>query len=141
MTAAPELLPCPFCGGPAETRFWEWPYERYHVRCRKCHASAGGRLSFLSNAVEQWNTRTALARAPAPELIRQAVAEERERADKAEAELRVAIGGCDANNGWNHSPIRLPNDPKYVFCSACGETMTPSQAKRHSSAAIIRAGE
>jgi hypothetical protein len=82
---------------------------------------------------------SALSSAPeVQELIRAEVQKERERADKAEAVLRISIGGCDANNGWHHTPIRLPNDQKYVFCGECGETMTAAQERRHTIALSIR---
>jgi hypothetical protein len=69
-----------------------------------------------------------------------AVKAERERADKAEADLRVSVGGCDANAGWSHKPI-LIDGGKYFFCQNCGETLTKTVAKRHSTAAAIRKGE
>jgi len=54
-------------------------------------------------------------------------------------ELKVAIGGCDANNGNRHTPISIDGG-KYYFCQFCGETMTKAAVKRHSSAAAIRKG-
>ena len=56
-----------------------------------------------------------------------------------EIELKISIGGCDANNGDSHTPISL-DAGKYYFCQACGETMTKAEVKRHSSAAAIRKG-
>lgn len=58
-------------------------------------------------------------------------ADEKKRADDAEAEvarLREALGdamrrlggGCDANNGGDHTVI---TQGKYKFCSGCGETL------------------
>jgi uncharacterized protein (DUF736 family) len=69
-----------------------------------------------------------------------AVNAERERADKAEADLRVSVGGCDANAGWSHKPISIDGG-KYFFCQNCGETLTKTVAKRHSIAAAIRKEE
>jgi hypothetical protein len=69
-----------------------------------------------------------------------AVKAERERADKAEADLRVSVGGCDANAGWSHKTISIDGG-KYFFCQNCGETLTKTVAKRHSTAAAIRNGE
>jgi len=67
-----------------------------------------------------------------------------DRAEAAEArvkaleiELKIAIGGCDANHGDSHSPISIDGG-KYYFCQECGETMTKAEVKRHSSAAAIR---
>jgi len=65
---------------------------------------------------------------------------ERERADKAEAALRVSVGGCDANEGWSHKPISIDGG-KYFFCQDCGETLTKAVANRHSTAAAIRKGD
>jgi hypothetical protein len=69
-----------------------------------------------------------------------AVMAERERADKAEADLRVSVGGCDANAGWSHKPISIDGG-KYFFCQNCGETLTKTVGKRHSTAAAIRKEE
>jgi hypothetical protein len=50
-----ELKPCPFCGGAAELRSWDWPYVRYQVRCsKKCN---GGRKAVEADAIAAWNTR------------------------------------------------------------------------------------
>ena len=80
-----------------------------------------------------------------PEYVRKDIADAavkaaRERADKAEADLRVSVGGCDANAGWSHKPISIDGG-KYFFCQNCGETLTKTVAKRHSTAAAIRKGE
>jgi hypothetical protein len=80
-----------------------------------------------------------------PEYVRKDIADaavkaERERADKAEADLRVSVGGCDANAGLSHKPISIDGG-KYFFCQNCGETLTKTVAKRHSTAAAIRKGE
>ena len=55
-----------------------------------------------------------------------------------QAELRVALGGCDANGGWNHRPISIPSSPKDIFCQDCGEMLDKATAKRHMSAAANR---
>lgn len=53
--------------------------------------------------------------------------------------LAVAMGGCDANAGFEHSPVSLPHDRGYTFCQRCGETLTKAVAKAASSAAVQRA--
>jgi len=58
--------------------------------------------------------------------------------DAVQAELRVALGGCDANGGWNHRPISLPSAAKDIFCQDCGEMLDKATAKRHLSAAANR---
>jgi len=55
-----------------------------------------------------------------------------------QAELRVALGGCDANGGWNHRPVSIPSAPKDIFCQNCGEMLDKATAKRHLSAAANR---
>jgi hypothetical protein len=50
-----ELKPCPHCGAAAELRSWDWPYDRYQVRCSKrCN---GGRKAVEAEAIAAWNTR------------------------------------------------------------------------------------
>lgn len=54
-----ELLPCPFCGGPAV--LFSGLGEHWG-HCRPCGAS-GGASSNPSNAVERWNRRAAISKA------------------------------------------------------------------------------
>jgi len=51
------LLSCPFCGGSAEMRSWDWPYERWQVRCSVCKAHARARMAKEAEAGAAWNTR------------------------------------------------------------------------------------
>jgi hypothetical protein len=52
------LKPCPFCAGKAAMRHWEWPYERYQVRCSVCKAlPSPGRFNTAEKAIAAWNTR------------------------------------------------------------------------------------
>lgn len=90
MTDAPELKPCPFCGGEAE-----WiiggPGCAF-ISCKTCPAETGD--GSIPRILEAWNTRAALSTTPpAPvttyerELRKlldcmQAVDDEAERADK-----------------------------------------------------------
>ncbi len=67
----PDLLPCPFCGGKPYLANVEMVGCSYVV-CTDCRAQ-GDDMS-KDRAIASWNTR-----APAPELIRQAVEAERER--------------------------------------------------------------
>ncbi len=78
---------------------------------------------------------------PADHAAALAARDKRIRAEeraKWEACLAVAMGGCDANNGLEHSPISLPNERGYIFCEKCGETLTKATAKAASSAAAQR---
>jgi len=74
------------------------------------------------------------------DIVQPQISAERERADKAEAALRVSVGGCDASDGWAHKPISIDGG-KYFFCQDCGETLAKAVAKRHSTAAAIRKGD
>lgn len=57
---APELKPCPFCGGDAELMYPE-ELERYDgtVVCMKCHAASPDKDNW-KDAIEAWNTRANL---------------------------------------------------------------------------------
>ncbi len=105
------------------------------------------RADALALFAEDDNVPTEIVRAliedlPAvhPDTVQAQIDAERERADKAEAALRVSVGGCDANEGWSHKPISIDGG-KYFFCQNCGETLTKAEAKRHSTAAAIRKGD
>lgn len=58
MNPTEKLRECPFCGGEAKLRSWEWPYERYQVRCTKCRAKGRSRFATVEAALAAWNTRT-----------------------------------------------------------------------------------
>ena len=48
-----ELLPCPFCGGEAESIDL---FPHFFVKCKNCATSTGFH-SNISNAIKDWNTR------------------------------------------------------------------------------------
>lgn len=52
-----QLKRCPFCGGPAEMFFKDWPYAKTAVRCAKCMVETKG-FGSAEDAVEAWNKRT-----------------------------------------------------------------------------------
>lgn len=61
----PELLPCPFCGGPAEWQIGEYGdgHPMRYIACRDCEAMAPavGRQEWAENAaIAAWNRRTDL---------------------------------------------------------------------------------
>jgi Lar family restriction alleviation protein len=57
-----QLLPCPFCGGDAQTDFIEG--ESYLIECYACRAETGIKDS-EEDAIAAWNRRAALASRPA----------------------------------------------------------------------------
>lgn len=100
-----ELLPCPFCGGTAELREWDWPYARFQVRCSACKTAAKTRLSTKSKAIAAWNTR-----APTAALQEAVAGLEAARSVLAHsgAESGVCMCGdpCEGHNfGSGHSPV------------------------------------
>ena len=80
---APELLPCPFCGGAAHVDGTSWTTrdgkDQAWATCKKC----GTYGPSSTNAIAAWNRRAtpeALAADPAVKaLVEAAVAAERER--------------------------------------------------------------
>jgi hypothetical protein len=81
--------------------------------------------------------RADIAAAAKERAVRAALEAAAARVEELEIELRISIGGCDANFGNSHSPISVDNG-KYTFCQLCGETMTKAEVRRHSSAAAVR---
>lgn len=73
MSAAPELLPCPFCGGVA---IWARRRETWHTtasdahfpRCHNCGAT-GNESDSQAWAAEQWNRRAAARLPTVDELL------------------------------------------------------------------------
>jgi Lar family restriction alleviation protein len=60
---APELLPCPFCGGSAKVTGSRYGSARaYQVMCLDCNASSGF-LAFEEDAIAAWNRRADIAAA------------------------------------------------------------------------------
>lgn len=51
-----DLLPCPFCGGPA--RIYEWIIFGYYAQCMACGARGGHLQNEESEAIEIWNRRS-----------------------------------------------------------------------------------
>ena len=51
------LLDCPFCGGAAEMREWDWPYIRFQCRCTSCKTAASSRFNTKDKAIAAWNQR------------------------------------------------------------------------------------
>lgn len=60
MTTHPELkndlLPCPFCGGEAQTDYWDIGKTMYTVECRACFGMCYS-LGDEKSAIKSWNTR------------------------------------------------------------------------------------
>ena len=56
---APDLLPCPFCGGEAETVTGPIP-RKWGVRCINCDVWRDDRCESEGDAITAWNTRAAL---------------------------------------------------------------------------------
>lgn len=63
MSDLPEMLPCPWCGGPAvldNCRIW-WEKRTYKGKCLRCKAYAPGDWhTDEALAIRQWNARTVL---------------------------------------------------------------------------------
>ena len=58
MTSGDELLNCPFCGGAAEVREWDFPYVRFQARCVECKTTGRTRFNERAKAIAAWNRRT-----------------------------------------------------------------------------------
>ena len=58
--AAPELLPCPFCGGKPKRFTLSDPvnFGGDVIECTKCQASTQVQFNFKETIEEMWNTRT-----------------------------------------------------------------------------------
>lgn len=67
MNDTEKLLPCPFCGGEAETyeehtdnggaELYYREYHSYIVRCKKCGASIVNCWGGMEQVIKQWNQR------------------------------------------------------------------------------------
>lgn len=67
MSKKEKLLPCPFCGGEAETdeehtdnggvEVYYREYHTYMVRCKECGASIVNCCGGFGQVIKQWNKR------------------------------------------------------------------------------------
>lgn len=63
--SAPELKPCPFCGGPAARGEADSPDCGSFIHCIRCDASTALHYEFRENLVDAWNRRSP---APSPAI-------------------------------------------------------------------------
>lgn len=98
MTSTDTLLPCPFCGGAAEVREWDFPYVRFQARCVECKTTGRTRFNERAKAIAAWNHRTP----PTP------AAEEREAVARAISTKTFAycIGGSGDCGDWEEMDPR-----------------------------------
>ena len=57
MTDAPELKPCPFCGGKAFFVKFIPRYDDAYVRCERCEIEGERFANDNEKAIAAWNTR------------------------------------------------------------------------------------
>lgn len=86
--AREALLPCPFCGGKAETGF-EDSYNGGHVQCSDCGAVGPVWSNDVGKAVEAWNRRAAFTQSAEP-VVGEAIW--KARAEAAEARVKELEG-------------------------------------------------
>lgn len=67
------LLNCPFCGGEAEVKSWDFPYGRWQVRCTECRTHARSRLKSEADAIAAWNIRSTTAESASCEVSEEVV--------------------------------------------------------------------
>lgn len=61
-----NLLPCPFCGGIADSRCTAGPYPEWFVECTECRASAS---VFNEDKLDGWNKRVQPAAQATPTAL------------------------------------------------------------------------
>jgi len=67
-----ELLPCPFCSGPAEKKITDGP-NRGFIGCFKCNIGTPFNVPYGDHEVEAWNTRTNIENARLREVLAEAI--------------------------------------------------------------------
>ena len=98
MTSGDELLNCPFCGGAAEVREWDFPYVRFQARCVECKTTGRTRFNERAKAIAAWNHRT-----PPPPA-----------ADVREAVARAYQAGAEAvHKAWVDTGGNCPGEPDF----------------------------
>jgi len=129
-----ELMPCPFCGGPAAVQPYVDGYDvkSFRVECRSCftaHRGACGTREDQEDAAEAWNTRAALSATPQP------VAVPDDRPYCAGALAHIEIGGlCERHVNelrvhadklrWQMQNDERPAPPHGWTCFHCAQTFT-----------------
>ena len=95
MTSTDTLLPCPFCGGAAEVREWDFPYVRFQARCVECKTTGRTRFNERAKAIAAWNRRTP----PTP------ATDEREAVARA-----IEIADAHPSHQQDHAADNMPDD-------------------------------
>lgn len=107
MSDEATLLPCPFCGGEAGSR-WQYrlpgEYARYWVLCQEC-GSASAAYGLEAEAIAAWNTR----------------AERTCRMERVEKEERILHGWLECSNcGPVYPPAANVIQEAVRYCPYCG---------------------
>lgn len=113
--AAPELLPCPFCGGKKGLEVRGHSISRLCVECHVCGAVLYGNAVSAEEAVEEWNLRADLATpltSPQPHQVQSDFMTRTPDESRSSSERQRAPGPC------------LPHSKPY--CEECNKASQES---------------